>query len=75
MRKRPMIGTNVVTFSVFCACVLCTILALWAVRTERSHSQTPSELNFESMIDEWEQIWFKDKPDEMSPYRTHGGVI
>ncbi len=23
----------------------------------------------------WERIWGLDKPDAMTPYRTHGGVI
>ena len=28
-----------------------------------------------NILDEWERIWFRDMPDHMTPYRTHGGVI
>ena len=27
------------------------------------------------LVEEWERFWFLDHPDQLSPYRTHGGVI
>ena len=27
------------------------------------------------MREEWHRFWFRDQPDHMSPYRTHGGII
>ncbi len=27
------------------------------------------------IFDTWERIWFLDKPNQMTPYRTHGGII
>lgn len=27
------------------------------------------------LLEEWERFWFLDQPDQLTPYRTHGGVI
>ncbi len=31
--------------------------------------------NMQKIIELWERIWFIEAPDDMSPFRTHGGVI
>lgn len=74
MRKRPIIGTNLVTFGVFCACILCAILGLWAVRSEHNDLQPSGESSLKSIIDEWEEFWPLEEPTP-PPYRQHGGVI
>ena len=28
-----------------------------------------------ALTDEWERIWFLDQPSQLTPYRTHGGVL
>jgi len=28
-----------------------------------------------NLRDAWERFWFRDQPDHMTPYRTHGGII
>jgi len=43
---------------------------------ERRPSQlifTPEDLR--ALQDTWERIWYLDQPDELTPERTHGGVI
>lgn len=48
------------------------------------YSSSPDErarqLIFESeglrhVLQTWERIWFLDMPDQITPYRTHGGII
>ena len=31
--------------------------------------------NMRMLMEEWERFWFLDQPSNMSPYRTHGGIL
>ena len=31
--------------------------------------------NMRMALDEWERIWFLDQPSQMTPFRTHGGIL
>jgi len=31
--------------------------------------------NLRLLLEDWERIWFLDHPDQMTPFRTSGGVI
>ncbi len=31
--------------------------------------------NLRHLLEEWERFWFLDQPDQLTPYRTHGGII
>lgn len=31
--------------------------------------------NLRAMRDEWTRFWFLDQPDQMTPMRTHGGIL
>jgi len=31
--------------------------------------------NLRLIGDEWERFWLLDQPNNMTPYRTHGGII
>lgn len=45
-------------------------------KAERRQDQlifTPEDLR--ALQDTWERIWYLDQPDELTPERTHGGVI
>ncbi len=31
--------------------------------------------NLRAIRDEWHRFWFLDMPDQMTPIRTHGGIL
>jgi hypothetical protein len=53
----------------------CLIPIYSADPTRRTRQLIYTSEGLRHLLEEWERFWFLDQPDQLTPYRTHGGVI